>query len=129
MRVFRFFKMLLIGLLACTVMTYVVMRLWNWLMPGLTGWHTLTFWQSLGLLVLCKILFGGFHKHGGHRGRRNWKREMKRKFAHMSPEERERFRAGMRGRWAHCRPDADEFRAHVEARWGREKDKKDEVSA
>ena len=38
----------------------IVMHLWNWLLPPLFGWHTVGFWQALGLLVLCRILFGGF---------------------------------------------------------------------
>jgi hypothetical protein len=46
--------------------------------------------------VLSKILFGGFHRHGG--GRNGWRRHMEERFAQMTPEERERFRAGMRGR-------------------------------
>src|SRR5262249_23615621 len=33
----------------------VVMRLWNWLLPPLFGWHQIAFWQALGLLVLCRI--------------------------------------------------------------------------
>ena len=42
----------------------VVMHLWNWLLPELFGWHQVTFWEALGLLVLCRILFGGFGGHG-----------------------------------------------------------------
>ncbi len=42
----------------------MVMRLWNWLLPPLFGWHQITFWQALGLLALCRILFGGFGRHG-----------------------------------------------------------------
>ena len=38
---------------------YVVMRLWNWLTPAMFGWHVITFWQALGLLVLVRLLFGG----------------------------------------------------------------------
>ncbi len=37
----------------------LVMHLWNWLMPMLFGLRQITFWQSLGLLVLCRILIGG----------------------------------------------------------------------
>ena len=50
----------------------VVMHLWNWLLPPLFGWRMLGFWQALGLLVLCRILFGGLHHggSGGHGGRR-----------------------------------------------------------
>ena len=75
----------------------IVMRLWNWLLPTLFGWHAITFWQALGLLVLCRILFGGFgnsgNRGGGHRRSRG--REM---WESMTPEEREAFRQSMRNR-------------------------------
>ena len=38
----------------------LVLQLWNWLMPSIFGWPQITFWQALGLLALCRILFGGF---------------------------------------------------------------------
>lgn len=46
---------------------FVVRALWNWLLPPLFGWHTITFWQALGLLALTRILFGGFGMNGGSR--------------------------------------------------------------
>ena len=40
----------------------IIMHLWNWLLPDLFGWPRIGFWQALGLLALCRILFsGGFH--------------------------------------------------------------------
>ena len=45
----------------------VVLHLWNWLLPPLFGWREITFWQALGLLALCRILFGGFGFHGSGR--------------------------------------------------------------
>ena len=78
----------------------VVRLLWNWLLPPLFGWHMITFWQALGILVLCRILFGGFHGHGG--GRPRWRRRMRDRWEHMTPEEREKFQQGLRGRW--CPP-------------------------
>ncbi len=75
----------------------VVVHLWNWLLPGLFGWHQIGFWQAIGLLVLCRILFGGlgFRGHGRSHLRRRWEERRE----NMTPEERERFRVGMR---AHC---------------------------
>ncbi len=75
----------------------VVMHLWNWLLPMLFGWHQINLWQALGLLLLCRILFGGFGGHGGngHR-RRHCKGDQ---WQCMSSEERERFREEMRNRW------------------------------
>jgi hypothetical protein len=75
----------------------IVMHLWNWLLPGLFGWHMITFWQALGLLVLCRILFGGFGNGGKGRGRRNRRRRSE-MWESMTPEEREAFRQNMRNR-------------------------------
>jgi hypothetical protein len=36
-----------------------VMHLWNWLLPMLFGWHTVTFWQALGLLLLAGFWLAG----------------------------------------------------------------------
>ena len=70
----------------------VVMRLWNWLLPPLFGWRMLTFWQALGLLALCRILFGGMG-HGGPRGPRGPR--FRGRCRNMTPGERERFRKAM----------------------------------
>jgi hypothetical protein len=43
---------------------YVVMLLWNWLMPDLFGLKTIVFWQAVGIIILAKLLFGGFSGHG-----------------------------------------------------------------
>jgi len=72
----------------------VVQLLWNWLLPPLFDWRPITFWQALGLLALSRILFGGFGMRGyGPRSR------LRGRWEHMTPEERERFRDGMRARW------------------------------
>ncbi|WP_216850290.1 DUF3106 domain-containing protein [Granulicella sp. L46] len=100
MRGFRMLKVLKIIVLvavALTVFGFVTEHLWNWLMPAIFGLKTISFAQGLGLVVLSKILLGGFHKHAGG-GPRGWKRGMEDRWARMSPEERERFRAGMKGR-------------------------------
>jgi hypothetical protein len=71
----------------------VVRELWNWLLPPLFGWHMITFWQALGILVLSRILFGGLglHSHGRYRGRGRWSE----RWHSMSAEERERIRKGI----------------------------------
>jgi hypothetical protein len=75
----------------------VVRQLWNWLLPPLFGWPQITFWQALGMLALCRILFGGVGFHGS--GRSGVRRRMADRWEHMTPEERERFRQGMRARF------------------------------
>jgi hypothetical protein len=44
---------------------FIVMWLWNWLMPDLFGLGTITYWQAMGICLLSKILFGGFGGGGG----------------------------------------------------------------
>ena len=95
-RFLRIMKFLVIGVLILTLLSFVVMRLWNWLTPALFGWHVITFWQALGVLILSKILFGGFRgRPGPHM---YWRRRMMERWAHMTPAEREKFRESMRGR-------------------------------
>jgi hypothetical protein len=74
----------------------IVMHLWNWLLPMLFGWHTITFWQALGLLVLCRLLFGGFGSGGGRKSRPKWRKGEC--WQSMTAEEREKFRDWTRTR-------------------------------
>ncbi|MDE1175067.1 MAG: hypothetical protein PW789_00490 [Edaphobacter sp.] len=78
-RVKKVLKVVLCVVVAATVAALVVRGLWNVLMPEIFGLRTLTFWQSLGLLVLTKLLFGGFHRHSSN-GCRGWKGSDERTF-------------------------------------------------
>jgi len=98
---YKFLRIVILAAVAVTAFGYVVEHLWNWLLPSILGVRSITFVQALGLLLLTKILFGGFHHHGG-RGR-GWKQRGKHRFEHMTPEERERFRTHIENRWG-CRP-------------------------
>ncbi len=93
--VLRGIKIAIFVIIGAAVFGFVVESLWNALIPPIFGWHTITFWQALGLLLLSKILFGGFHRHGSG-GRDRWKQRMKDRWEKMTPEEREKFRQGMR---------------------------------
>lgn len=89
-------KCALFGALIAIVLGFAVMFLWNWLAPSLFGWRVVSFWQALGILVLSKILFGGF------RGGRCCKPGLMGRWSGMTPEERERFRKGLQ--CAPCEP-------------------------
>ena len=68
----------------------IVMWLWNAILPPLLGVNMLTsFWQALGLLVLSRILFGGFFR-GGY-GRRGGPYMWRKKWMNMSDEEKIKF--------------------------------------
>lgn len=74
------------------------MLLWNALLPAVLGVSAITFWQALGILVLSKILFGGFHGgHGHHKSHHGW-HDSHGKWMHLSPEEREKLKAEWRSR-------------------------------
>ena len=87
----------------------IVMLLWNWLLPALFGWRQLTFWQAIGILALCRILFGS---HGFRGARPDFRRRIQERMAErwerMTPEEREWARQSWRVRWGFSRPPAEE---------------------
>jgi hypothetical protein len=94
-RIVRGLKLLFFVLLAATVFSFAVLWLWNWLMPPIFGLHAISFWQALGLLVLSKILFSGFRGRAGFGESSGWR--LIQRWQEMTPEEREKFRAGLRG--------------------------------
>jgi hypothetical protein len=90
-----------IALVAAFVLT--TQYLWNWLMPKIFGLPELTLIETLGLLLLAKILFG-FGGKGGGKKKWHWKSKYKlyNRFENMSADDRERFKARMKDKW--CRP-------------------------
>jgi hypothetical protein len=88
---------------AIALFGYIVMSLWNCVIPAVfTSVGVITFWQAIGILLLSKILFGGFKGRrgcgccgGGWRGRRmHWKD----KWAGMSEEEKAKFKEEWKNR-------------------------------
>lgn len=77
----------------------VVMLLWNALLPVIFGVAKITLIQAIGLLILSRILFGGFpgrrRGYGGHPRHKKWREKMKAKWQNMSEEEREAMKAKM----------------------------------
>ncbi len=98
-RFLRGLKFVAFVIAAAALFGFVTMHLWNWLTPGLFGWKLIGFWQAVGLVVLSRILFGGFRGRPG--GGRHWRNRMAERWEKMTPEEREKFRDGMRGRCGH----------------------------
>ena len=73
-RIPRFFKLIgwiLLGIggaaLLALLFGYVVMLLWNWLLPALFGVPVINFWQAVGIVILARLIFGSFH-HKEHSG-------------------------------------------------------------
>jgi Ca2+/H+ antiporter, TMEM165/GDT1 family len=108
----KLFMFIPLAILGIAVFGFVVMILWNALLPAVLGVKAISFWQALGILVLSKILFGGFSggRGGmGYRGRQ-WKQQMQDKWAVMNPEEREKLKAEWKNRcggsWSPSEQDA-----------------------
>lgn len=87
----------MLGVAAVFGFTFVVMWLWNWLVPELFNGPVLEYWQTLGLLILSKILFSGIG--GGHGDKSHYRHESK----YCGPEFlksrwRQKFEAKMNGK-------------------------------
>lgn len=99
-RLKKLFWIVPLAILGMTLFVFVggeiVLRLWNWLLPPLFGWRTIGFSQALGILILCRVLFGG-HGFRGPRRDWNWRRRWAQRWESMTPEEREKFRDRFRG--------------------------------
>ncbi|MGC3981936.1 MAG: hypothetical protein QM808_11795 [Steroidobacteraceae bacterium] len=94
----RALKCVVIVAVVIAGVSWVVMSLWNGLLPGLFGLPSISFIQALGLLVLSRILFGGLRGPGGFGRSMRWRQRMHERWEKMTPEEREKLRSGLRGR-------------------------------
>ena len=100
------------------LLPYIVMLLWNGILPEIIGIKTITYWQAVGLFILCKLLFGGFKGGGNHHHKKHkmikkhfknccnnndnkssMKEALRDKFMNMSDEERENFRQKWKDRF------------------------------
>jgi hypothetical protein len=89
----RFFMFPLVALAFILGGGAAVMILWNAILPTvIPAVGMLTYIQAIGLLILCRILFGGFRGRGGYgpgfKGGPPWRQ----KIMNMTEEEREKFR-------------------------------------
>lgn len=88
-------KVIGIAIIAATVLSGAVMLLWNGVLVNVLHISIISFWQAAGILLLSKILFGGFR--GRQMGGWHMKRRMFMKWESMTPEQRDEFRSRMRG--------------------------------
>ncbi len=100
----RGLKFIFFIVVAAVVLGYVVMHLWNWLLPAVFGLHAINYWQALGILALARVLFGGFRGRPG--GGMHWRGRMMERWEQMTPEQREKFRQGMGSRCGKFRSSA-----------------------
>ncbi|WP_298900287.1 hypothetical protein [uncultured Psychroserpens sp.] len=73
--------MIIFGIIAITGLAilfgFVIMWLWNWLMPLIFGLPLLTYWQAVGLFILLKLLLGGCGGGGGKKSSKRSQNECK----------------------------------------------------
>lgn len=66
-KVLRIIGMTFVGVifaaLFALVFGFLVKWLWNFIMPAVFGLGTITYWQAFAIVILSKLLFGGFHGH------------------------------------------------------------------
>lgn len=90
----RRFFFVLIPLFFLLIFSAVVMLLWNAILPEVLQVRTISYWQAAGLLVLCRILFGGF-RFGGNSNRNRFKgppAHLKNKWMNMGDDEKQKFK-------------------------------------
>lgn len=90
----------LLFIIIAVAMTLVVMTLWNALIPELFGLKTIGFWSALGLLILCRVLFGGMGMGPMMFKMARDNRQLHERWMNMSEEEKQSFFA-MRHRRGH----------------------------
>lgn len=120
---------ILFGAAMVLLIGWVTMSLWNFTVPELFHGPVIDYWQAIALLILSKILFGGFHgksHHKRHRGSCNpdcgpgsmgkdfdkqewsryiqrmmWMKQMQKVYwmKHLSPEEREKMKEEWKKGW------------------------------
>ena len=74
--------------------------LWNTLLPEILGVKNISYWQAFGILLLCKIMFGGFKGPGRK------KMKHRKDFPGFRPNDKERMREEWRDHFArYCNKD------------------------
>jgi uncharacterized membrane protein YdjX (TVP38/TMEM64 family) len=94
---FKIFFFLIAAAALLSIVGFFVMTLWNRILPDVLGVSAITFWQSLGILILSRVLFGGWGRFGGRQfaqKRARWRN----KWQEMNDDEKEVFKARWRER-------------------------------
>lgn len=101
----------------------IVMLLWNALIPEIVGWTVINYWQAAGLMILCRLLLGGFGRFGrghffGRRGNHGHWHNFKDRMKGMSRDDRRDY---IREHMSKGRPFRDDFFGHDSASFTEEK--------
>ena len=111
--VFKIAGWVLLGVCVAAALAFVlgivVMALWNWLVPVISNGAIgeITYWQAVGLFILCHLLFKSHHE-GHHNGPRKNTHGLGSRFA-------SRVRGMIKGDREDARPDDGADLAQPEA--------------
>lgn len=83
------------GIFSIAAGALAVMLLWNWLLPPMFGWKEVSYLQAGGMLILGRLLFGGFHGRCGNCGHHQ--------HTPLTAEEREQMHKRFREKWFVCK--------------------------
>lgn len=54
-----FFLGIILKIALCLLSVWLAFLIWNWQIPAITGWSTISYWQALVLAVLFRLFTGG----------------------------------------------------------------------
>lgn len=98
----KILRVIFFGLVFVAAMGLLTTTLWNWLIPTLFNGPKIIFAQALGLMLLGRLLVGGWGKSSSsscsHDGN-SWKAKWKTRVTGMSEEEKEAFKKRFCDKW------------------------------
>lgn len=106
--------MAVVGVALAILYVYVFMYLWNWLVPEIFSGPKIAIWQAVGILLLGKMLFGGFGHWGkgcckcGKGKKSHWGKGFGKEWRNMSEEERARCKEKFKSKFRSCFPEEEQ---------------------
>ena len=89
LKVLKYIGFGILGLAFLVLVILGVQALWNWLIPELFNGPVLSFWQTVGLFFLSKILLTGVAPGPQHNHKKDWKTKFGDKFRQHIKEEKD----------------------------------------
>lgn len=86
LKVLKYVGFGILGVGFVILMVFAVQALWNWLIPELFNGPVLTFWQTVGLFILSKILLTGVAPGSRHNHKREWRKKCEEKYSQSIQE-------------------------------------------
>ena len=101
-RRFKWIAILMIPIIVLFV-CWLVMTLWNAILPDVLPVKSITYIQAIGIFILSRILFGSLRfQPGWHQPK--YVNHLRERWKNMTPEEKENFRKDLRNRFDSCNP-------------------------